>query len=500
MCIRDRCLAIRYRPMTLPTRMPILPAPTSRPACTAAAMVARSASVAASSALRLRARSAARAGLRQAIRRSSGKSGWVISARFAWSNRLICSGPSSRASAATSGARRAVTQPRPPRSRSCSIRALVIIPRSPTSTRSVNPKRSRTSVARWANAVGSAVLPATTRTATGRPTGSVSSPYSICGSPFLPSREYPRAANGQCEPVIFELDRSNSASRSGLTGALRCRSANAASMASWRSRSQSIAAYASSVLTSVRPRSAARVVSVHQRVVASFEPGRQRDVAVALIVALPADRTQQIRQAESLGLGEHRGDVAVRPRARYLQVLPGDQQRLPGQARPDCLDRCRGQRREVRQRLVPDLAVGAKRAPQQVRDVLPVLPGLGRVPTHHPGYVQRTGDLSHTQKDNGRPSLGPRRHADFAGYTRDHSGRYPCRSKHRSLLSGVVTSGEPVSSVAHSARLWMASGSRSAIVIRSSFGVAGLVVSWRSASMRGAGASTWVATSMAGRL
>src|SRR5674536_313605 len=135
------------------------------------------------------ARAADRAGLRQAIRRSSGKSGWVISARFAWSNRLICSGPSSRASAATSGARRAVTQPRPPRSRSCSIRALVIIPRSPTSTRSVNPKRSRTSVARWANAVGSAVLPATTRTATGRPTGSVSSPYSICGSPFLPSRE-----------------------------------------------------------------------------------------------------------------------------------------------------------------------------------------------------------------------------------------------------------------------------------------------------------------------
>src|SRR5450759_3268049 len=223
-----------------------------------------------------RARSAASAGLRQAIRRSSGKSGWVISARFAWSNRLICSGPSSRASAATSGARRAVTQPRPPRSRSCSIRALVIIPRSPTSTRSVNPKRSRTSVARWANAVGSAVLPATTRTATGRPTGSVSSPYSICGSPFLPSREYPRAANGQCEPVIQELDRSNSASRSGLTGALRCRSANAASMASWHSRSQSIAAYASSVLTSVRPRSADRVVSVHQRVVASFEPGRQR--------------------------------------------------------------------------------------------------------------------------------------------------------------------------------------------------------------------------------
>src|SRR5674536_379880 len=71
----------------------------------------------------------------------------------------------------------------------------------------------------------------------------------------------------------------------------------------------------------------------------------------------------------------------------------------------------------------------------QVTDVLPVLPGLGRVPTHHPGYVHRTGGLSHTQQDNGPPSLGPRRHADFAGYTRKRSGRYPCRSKHRSLLS-----------------------------------------------------------------
>src|SRR5664280_488720 len=169
-------------------------------------------------------------------------------------------------------------------------------------------------------------------------------------------------------------------------------------------------------------------------------PANSRDDQRHRHVALPADRTQQIRQAESLGLGEHRGDVAVRQRARYIQVLPGDQQRLAGQARPDRLDRCRGQRREVRQRLVPDLAVGAKRAPQQVRDVLPVLPGLGRVPTHHPGYVHRTGGLSHTQQDNGPPSLGPRRHADFAGYTRKRSGRYPCRSKHRSFLSGVVTS------------------------------------------------------------
>src|SRR5664280_1357185 len=170
-----------------------------------------------------------------------------------------------------------------------------------------------------------------------------------------------------------------------------------------------------------------------------------------------------LAQAQRLGLPNLLGpvgrqrDVAVRQRARYLQVLPGDQQRLAGQARPDRLDRCRGQRREVRQRLVPDLAVGAKRAPQQVRDVLPVLPGLGRVPTHHPGYVHRTGGLSHTQQDNGPPSLGPRRHADFAGYTRKHSGRYPCRSKHRSLLSGVVTSAYGWGLACHGGR-WRGAG------------------------------------------
>ena len=37
-------------------------------------------------------------------------------------------------------------------------------------------------------AVGSAVFPANTRTATGQPAGSVSTAYSICGSPFFSSR------------------------------------------------------------------------------------------------------------------------------------------------------------------------------------------------------------------------------------------------------------------------------------------------------------------------
>ena len=106
----------------------------------------------------------------------AGVVGVVISARLCWSNRLSCSGPASAASAATAGARRAVTQPNPPSSRSAAILALVIIPRSPTSTRSVSPNLARTTSTAAVNAVGSAVLPAKTRTATGRPSGSVSSP------------------------------------------------------------------------------------------------------------------------------------------------------------------------------------------------------------------------------------------------------------------------------------------------------------------------------------
>ena len=69
------------------------------------------------------------------------------------------------------------------------IRALVIMPRSPTMTILASPNFSRTTLTISVNAPGSPVLPGNTRTATGRPAGSVSSPYSICSFPFLPSRE-----------------------------------------------------------------------------------------------------------------------------------------------------------------------------------------------------------------------------------------------------------------------------------------------------------------------
>ena len=63
------------------------------------------------------------------------------------------------------------------------------MPRSPTSTNLWMPSVSRITVTISVNATGSAVLPGNTRTATGRPAGSVSTPYSICSQPFLPSRE-----------------------------------------------------------------------------------------------------------------------------------------------------------------------------------------------------------------------------------------------------------------------------------------------------------------------
>ena len=92
------------------------------------------------------------------------------------------------------------------------------------------------------NAAGSPVSPGNTRTATGRPSGSASSPDSICSFPFLPSREYPRAASGQRRPSSHEDDRSNSAIRDGFGSGLRWRRASSASIVSCRCSSQSIAA------------------------------------------------------------------------------------------------------------------------------------------------------------------------------------------------------------------------------------------------------------------
>ena len=129
--------------------------------------------MAASRSSRLRARSSARAGLRQAMSRSPGKSGLVISARSCSSKRLSCSGPSSAISFLIAGARSAVIHAYVAVESPCraSMRALVIMPRSPTMTIFLSPNVSLTTPAISVNAAGSAVFPSKTRTATGRPCG-----------------------------------------------------------------------------------------------------------------------------------------------------------------------------------------------------------------------------------------------------------------------------------------------------------------------------------------
>ena len=195
------------------------------------------------------------------------------------------------------------------------MRAVVIIPRSPTITIRVSPNLSRTTVTASMNAVGSAVLPGNTRIATGRPAGSVSRPYSICALAFLAVAGVATGGQRAVRPSIQEEDRSNSAIRAGFTSGARCRRASLRLDA---------------VLTAQQP--------VHRRV--DLVGGRIGDVqvarrgwcrptrtAVANFVAglhhpgddqrqrqvpLPAGRAQQRGQAQRLRLGHHRGDVPVR--------------------------------------------------------------------------------------------------------------------------------------------------------------------------------------------
>ena len=111
----------------------------------------------------------------QAISRSPGKSGEVISARSWLSNRVSCRSPP-RTSFLTCGARSAVIQPMLAGATSSRSRAAVSMPRSPTSTTLVIPNRSLTLVTWAATVLGSPVLPANTSMATGMPSGEVSSP------------------------------------------------------------------------------------------------------------------------------------------------------------------------------------------------------------------------------------------------------------------------------------------------------------------------------------
>ena len=69
------------------------------------------------------------------------------------------------------------------------MRALVIIPRSPTMTICTSPNFFRTTSTMAVNADGVAGVAGEDPDRDRAAAGSVSSPYSICRLPFLPSRE-----------------------------------------------------------------------------------------------------------------------------------------------------------------------------------------------------------------------------------------------------------------------------------------------------------------------
>ena len=166
----------------------------------AAAMGARSSSVAASSSSRLRWRSAASSGLRHTMSRSPGNSSLVTSAKSRSSNSDGVTVPA-LTSLRMVGARSVVIQRSPSTPcRSSRMRAAVSIPRSPTSTTCCKPNRSRIFATWLVTVSGSTVEPSKTSTATGQPSAVHSSPKTICNVPFLPSRLYPCWASGQCVP------------------------------------------------------------------------------------------------------------------------------------------------------------------------------------------------------------------------------------------------------------------------------------------------------------
>ncbi len=80
------------------------------------------------------------------------------------------------------------------------MRAPVSMPRSPTSTTRLSPKRLRILSTCAATVSGSPVEPSNTSTATGHPAAVHSNPNTICKVPRLQSRLWPRRANGQVCP------------------------------------------------------------------------------------------------------------------------------------------------------------------------------------------------------------------------------------------------------------------------------------------------------------
>jgi hypothetical protein len=107
-------------------------------------------------------------------------------------------------------------------------------------------------------------------------------------------------------------------------------------------------------------------------------------------VPCPARRPKQRGEAELVRHRRDRRHVPVRQRPGDDELGTGRHQPRTLQRRLDRDDRILGQRLEVRQRLVLDLAALAVGASQQHRLVGLLLTGLGHIDTLVPGYMHRT--------------------------------------------------------------------------------------------------------------
>ena len=315
------------------------------------------------------------------------------------------------------------------------------MPRSPTMTMSVSPKRVPTASTAAVNAVGSAVLPAKhpdrDRTAVGVGEQPVLDLGRCLSCRRGSSRGRPAGSAGRSPTT-----RTGRTARSATVAAgARCRAANRFSMPSWRARSQSIAAYTSSVDASATARSAPRVVSAHQRAWPASRPARNTRATINAN-ARSRDRPGGPSSAGSpsvLRHRGHRGDVPVRQRRLDLHRLGRHPPAPAGQHRLDRGDRLVGQRRQVRQRLVFDLAALAEGAPQMHRQVLAPPPGLVHMTALDPGHVHRAGPLHHTLHNNHtRPRILSTHRVFWLHFeVSQHNNRRPDR---QSALNHAVTS------------------------------------------------------------
>src|SRR6266704_2910792 len=326
-----KCLATLRRLRTLSTRTAIASVPRSgrRARAQAAAILPRSASVAASRLSRLRARSASRNGFLQATSRSPGKSGEVISARSWTSNSDSCRSPP-RTSFLTCGARSAVIQSSPAGATSSRSRAAVSMPRSPASTTRVSPNRSLTLVTWAATVFGSPVLPLKTSMAIGHPKDGVRGRLQIVyGQQPAP------------HPVLGVADRAQRAGPALERGTGHV----------------------------IQHQGAAGQVPGGQRVLDLLLPLLQVVHRRVQVILITRPQPEDLAQAQLAGRAEDGGDVAVRQAAGDLErpVQARGGRRLPLEHPGQGLDLGLGPGGQVGQGPVLDLPGLAVAFPQQDR-------------------------------------------------------------------------------------------------------------------------------------